>query len=142
MAMKTAFVVLMTLALILTGLGLFGITDYLISMPGWEAAKKSTPPGLSPSSPLGRASQDYIDSLDRARNIGLIFSLLSFVGGLGLGICIWVCRNYIWRRSVERILSSRGGEKSVAASCNICGAKLSLDEKTRGVCDFCRKRGG
>jgi hypothetical protein len=81
----------------LTGLGLFGITDHLISMPGWEEVKKSTLTGVSPSSPLGKALKDYVDSLDRSRNIAFILSLVSLIGGLGLGGL--VCRAYMRRRS-------------------------------------------
>jgi len=134
--MKTAFVTLMILALTLTGLGLFGITDYLISMPGWEAAKKSAPFGVSPS-PLGRAYKDYVDSLDRSRNIGFTFSLLSLVAGLGLGV--WVCRAYMRRGSAMGTLNGGNLADSV---CTICGAKLSRGAVVGGVCDFCLKRAG
>jgi hypothetical protein len=136
--MKTAFVALIILALTLTVLDLFGITDYLISMPGWEAAKKSAPPGVSPSAPLGRAYKDYVDSLERSRNIGFIFSLLSLVGGLVLGV--WVCRAYVRRRSAVGALSGLNGGNLADAVCTICGAKLSPGAVVGGVCDFCRKR--
>jgi hypothetical protein len=140
MSMKTAFVALMLLALTLTGLGLFGITDYLISMPGWEAGNKSDPAGVSPSAPLGRAYKDYIDSLERSRNIGFIFSLLCFFGGLGLGV--WVGGTYLRRRSAVGVASGIGGGKSAAAVCNICGARLSSGEGVRGVCSSCQRRAG
>jgi hypothetical protein len=138
MSMKIAFVVLMIVALALTGLGVFGITDYLISMPGWKAAKKSAPPAVSPSAPLGRAYKDYVDSLERSRNIGFIFSLLFLVGGMGLAF--WVCRVNLRHRSAMGARSDLNGGKVADAVCTICGAKLSSRARAGGVCDFCRKR--
>src|SRR5262249_44526713 len=99
-SMKTAFVALMMLALLLTGLGLFGIADFLISMPGWEAVKTRAPPA--------GVYKEYLDSLDRSRDISFLFSLLCFTGGLGLGV--WVSRTYFRGRS------------AAGAMCNICGA--------------------
>ena len=138
--MKIAFAALMVLALALMGLGLFGITDHLISMPGWEAAKKNAPQGEPLPGTLARAHKDYVDSLERSRNIAFIFSLLCFVGGVGLGV--WVGRAYSRRRSEVGVVSGIGGGKSAAAVCNICGAKLSSGEAIRGVCDCCHRRAG
>ena len=138
--MKTAFVALMMLALALTGLGLFGITDYLISMPGWEQAEKGAPQREPRPGSLASAYKDYVDSLERSRNIAFFFSLLCLVGGLGLGI--WAGRTHFWRGPATGVSSSPGGGNSAAAVCNICGAKLSSGKEVRGVCDFGRRRAG
>jgi hypothetical protein len=124
----------------LTGLGLFGVTDHLISMPGWEEVKKSTLTDVSPSSPLGNALKDYVDSLDRSRNIAFILSLVSLIGGLGLGGL--VCRAYMRRRSAGGSLFPFNGGNPAGAGCTICGVKLSPGAVAGGVCDFCRKRAG
>jgi hypothetical protein len=137
---NTACIALMILALGLTGLGLFGITDYLISMPGWEEAKKAVPQGMPPHGTVARAYKDYVDSLGRSRNIGFIFSFLSLLGGLGLGF--WVSRTYIRHRSRAGVRSGLGGRNSASAVCNICGVKLSRGEEVRGACDYCRSRTG
>jgi hypothetical protein len=119
---------------------LFGITDYLISMPGWEAAKKDAPQGEPRPGTLASAYKDYVDSLERSRNIGLFFSLLCLVGGLGLGI--GAGRAYFRRRPAAGVPSGPGGRDSAVAVCNICGAKLSPGQEVRGLCDFCRRRAG
>jgi hypothetical protein len=124
----------------LTGLGLFGIFDHLISMPGWEEVKKSTLSDVSPSSLLDKAQQDYVASLDRSRNIAFIFSLLSLIGGLGLGGL--VCRAYLRRRSAGGSLFAFNGGNRAGAVCTICGVKLSPGAVAGGVCDYCRKRAG
>jgi hypothetical protein len=130
--MKVAFVSLLILAMSLAGFGVFGIADYLIGRPGWEAAKKDGLYQTSPQAPLPKAYKDYVDSLDRSRNVAFTVSLLSLFGGIALGA--WSCRTYFKR------LRSAGGLP--VRVCNICGAKLRPGEQPRGVCDPCNARAG
>jgi uncharacterized membrane protein YesL len=127
--MKSAVITLLMLALLLTGLGVFGVIDHIASIPGWEAASKNGPKGNPREGTVARALKDYQDSLDRSRTIGLAFSLSCLVGGLGLGA--WAGWKYFHPHSLAA---------SAVSVCNICGAKLSARQAARGLCDSCQKR--
>jgi len=96
--MRSAFIALLMLAFALVGLGLFGITDFLNSMPTQDAVKNTGLHRESRPGALAKAYQDYVDSLDRSRNIAFSISVLSLIGGPGLGT--WVIRTHITRRSL------------------------------------------
>jgi hypothetical protein len=126
--MKAALLALLLLALALAGFGLFGVADYLTSLPGWAAVVRDLPHGEPGTVPA--AYQDQLASLDRARNTALVLSVASLAGGLGLGA--WVGRT--WFRRV------RGAERPAAGVCTICGAGLMAGRGAAGLCDFCWER--
>jgi hypothetical protein len=136
--MRSAFIALLMLAFALVGLGLFGITDFLNSMPTQDAVKNAGLHRESRPGALAKAYQDYVDSLDRSRNIAFSISVLSLIGGLGLGT--WVIRTHITRRSLAGSAGESAGGRSAAPMCNICGIKLSSRQKVLGLCDSCWSR--
>jgi hypothetical protein len=135
--MKPAVITLLILALLLTGLGVFGIIDHVTTIAGFEAAGKNAPQGNPREGTVARALQDVHDSLETSRTIALIFSLLCLVGGLGLGA--WAGWRYFHPHSLaQRAAGGRGG--SAEPVCNICGVSLSPRQMTQGLCDICQKR--
>jgi hypothetical protein len=136
--MKPAVITLLILALLLTGLGVFGIIDHVTTIASFEAAGKIAPQGNPREGTVARARQDVHDSLETSRTIALVFSLLCLAGGLGLGA--WAGWRYFHPSSLAE--SAQGGRRggSAAPVCNICGVNLSPRQMTRGLCDVCQKR--
>ncbi len=135
--MKAVLVVCLAVALLLAGLGAFGVFDLLRSRPGWEAAKRDEIAFLrGRRGPLAQALREDTESKDRARTVGMVFSLAGLACGTALGV--WSVRAYLLG-SREAGPPPDGGQRSDPV-CSICGATLRPRDCSRGFCDLCDSR--
>lgn len=130
--MKLA-VTLLVLGLFLTCAGLFGIAEYLITLPGYEAARKDLKgnqgDGRNFVDPRIQGDlQDFSNRLDRARSIGLGVAIVFAFAGIGFS-----------GLAVRRFVTTRGMVKQ-GKPCATCGRVLHGWELSRGTCDSCSIR--
>lgn len=116
---------LFIVSLVLTVIGVFGIADYLITIPGWEAAKKEAE---------GRLPNDEIAARERARNDILIVCIGALLGGIGSGV--WAHLRYAGSMPVAE------GSSRLVEICTICGSRLTRRQQARGICSVCQKKAG
>src|SRR5262245_43449498 len=93
--MKPAVITLIILALLLTGLGVYGVIDFLQSSSSEKEIEKL---GNPREGTVARGLKDLLESMDRSRTTALLVSLLCLGGGLGLGA--WACWRYFHPQAV------------------------------------------
>jgi hypothetical protein len=86
LSMKAACVALLVLAALFAACGLFGAADSLKRKPGGTAAVKAAYQTVHPTD-LPKAYKDYVEGLERGRDVGLAASLVSL--GVGMGLALW-----------------------------------------------------
>jgi len=112
---------LFIVALVLTVIGLFGITNTLVDLSHHKGA----------GSESGQLTA-------QVRNNALIVGGVILLGGIGTGF--WAHNRYMADLPPEQKQASGGG--SAHQICSICGTRLTRRQQARGVCGYCQQKAG